>query len=471
MLKCFFDPDGILVVGASDRGVGANLLGNVCKGYGGRIYPVNPRHETLGGLPCYPAVAEVPDPCDLALYLAPARLLPETIDACAARGVRGMIIESAGFAEAGEAELQHQAVARARRHGMRLWGPNCMGLIDAGRRHVFSFLGDPWEKTLLPGNISLVVQSGMLSAGFLTMILEEGNMHVRTLCSIGNRCDVDENDLLPALMDDDDTAVIGCYLESFHDGRRFLEACRKSPKPVVLLNGGRSPAGAAAALSHTASLGGDHAVAAGALRQGGVIEATDPHEFMDLLRGLATLRPWRGDGGAAIVTFSGAGGILTADLLAEAGVPLARPGAQTLRQLGELYPPWMPASHPADIWPAIEKDGAATVYPAAVRTLLDDPGTGALILHCLANRLDPALADELAGLARTRRVPVVAWLTGNGERRTRFRAALEMAGIPVFTEMGRGVRVLESLYRLRERRVTCDCNPGYKIPVPLVTEV
>ena len=257
----FFDPEGIAVIGASadPMKVGYYILKNTLGGYRGRVYPVNPRYENLQGVPCYPDIDSIPVNFELAIYFIPARFLPDTIRACAKKGVKGIIIESAGFAEVGDAgkELQEESVRLAEEHGIRLWGPNCMGLLDGYKRHVFSFLmSDQVFDLLKPGNASFIVQSGMLSAGFLLMMLERGGLGLSKMCSIGNKCDVHETELLQYLIDDNSTEVIGMYVESIKDPAGFMECARSTSKPIVMLKGGQSPIGARAAASTRTRRGG-----------------------------------------------------------------------------------------------------------------------------------------------------------------------------------------------------------------------
>ena len=181
MFDYFFNPDGVAIIGATDSQLkgGFHLVRNALAGYKGKIYPVNPRYKEILGLPCYPDVQSIPGTIDMAVYFIPAKFLPETIEACAEKGVKGIIIQSAGFSEIGPEgkKLQEDSVALARSLGIRLWGPNCMGYLDGQSRNVFSFMyTDKWTTLMKPGNVSLIVQSGMLSAGFLIMMMQRGGM-------------------------------------------------------------------------------------------------------------------------------------------------------------------------------------------------------------------------------------------------------------------------------------------------------
>ena len=213
-MEFFFKPRGIAVIGASANPVkgGYFILNNLLKGFKGAIYPVNPGYAEIEELPCYPSVMKVPDPVDLAIIFVPAAFVPTVLRECAQRGIRGVMIESGGFAESSQEgkQLQHRIIEIHRETGIRIWGPNCMGLVDAVHDFVFSFvLPAIWEKGLDPGNVSLVVQSGMLSAGFLIDIMSNGIMGISKACSIGNKADVNECDILGYLIRDVDTGVIG----------------------------------------------------------------------------------------------------------------------------------------------------------------------------------------------------------------------------------------------------------------------
>ncbi|HNY65635.1 MAG TPA: CoA-binding protein [Deltaproteobacteria bacterium] len=441
----FFNPDGVAVIGASDSKGGYYLLHQILGGYKGRLFPVNPRHSSLQGVPCYKTIDDIPEAFDLAVFFIPARHLPDAIEACARKRAKGIIIESAGFAETGAAgrELQERCVALARKHGIRLWGPNCMGTLDAHRRHVFSFLySDNWKTLLKPGNAALVVQSGMLSAIFLMMILERGGLGMSKICSIGNKCDVDETELLEYLLQDGQTGVIGMYVESITQGERFLNLSRGSAKPIVVLKGGRSPSGAQAALSHTASLAGDYAVMEKAFHQAGVVPVKDMHELMDIVRGFSKtphLHGMAAHRGTAVLTFSGGGGIVTADMLHDHGLAPASLSEATIRALKEVFPSWMEPANPVDVWPAIETSGMEKVHTLAARALMEDEAVDSLIVHVFGLLMKSEYLEELSRLKDRLGKPVALWMAGPDDMTRPLRTAFEDMGLPVFDEMSRAV--------------------------------
>ena len=456
----FFNPNGIALVGATPNPAkgGFSILKNVMTGYKGNIYPVNPGYREIEGLQCYPSIRDIPGHVDLAIVFIPARQVPAAVEECAAKGISGVMIESGGFAETGGAgkDLQQSLKDIANRTGIRLWGPNCMGLVDAVHGYAFSFM-DPaaLRRGLLRGTVSLVVQSGLLSAGFLVDIMSHGVMGISKVCSVGNKMDVNECDLLRYLLNDPSTAVVGFYLESFSDGRQFMELCRYSTKPIVVLKGGKSKNGAEAAMSHTASLAGNHRIISGILSQAGVVEAKDFKQMMDICRSLAAVpsSSVNRQGRVAILTFSGGSGIVTSDFMEELGISVAELSFTTKESLGHLFPDWMPVSNnPVDLWPSVEKHAGTDVdvYSRALSAVLDDPNVDAALLHTFAgNALLKLNIDDVAKQRDISGKPVFIWLLGSREEAFRFKIEALSYNIPVFDELYRAVECLSAVFHQR----------------------
>ncbi len=456
-LNYFFEPKGIAVVGASPHANsgGNNLLKNITRGYRGAVYPVNPKHDEIMGLKAYPSVSAIHGAIDLAIVFVPAARSPEVLQECVAKGVKGAILENAGFAETGAEgkALQDECVAIAREGALRLWGPNCMGLIDMKKRYVFSFmLPGLWDGYSGAGGISLIVQSGLLSAGFIMSVLSRKILGLAKVCSIGNKCDIDEIECLEFLLDDPDTNVIALYLESLAQGRRFQELAKSSVKPIVVLKGGKSDAGARASLSHTASLAGNYPVFRAALQQAGVREADDFFEMVDIARCLEKgfdRRP-EGPGRVAVLTYSGASGIVTADHLQKHGLDLATLSPETVERLKKKSPPWMPVNNPVDYWPAIEKHGVLEALKEGLSALHADPGVDGIIIHLFAGVGHWALDFlQIMDGIKNRKKPVLVWIVGLKDEAEQMKSRLEGAGWPVFDEIQRLVKVMTILLQKR----------------------
>ncbi len=468
----FFNPKGIALIGATSNPLkgGNAILRNLIKGFNGGIYPVNPRYDEILDIACYKDIADVPDPVDLAIVFIPGKWVPEIIKACAKRGIKGVMIESSGFAESGEdgLKMQKDLAAFAQKAGIRLWGPNCMGLVDAVNKNVFSFVSPELWNTLLPGEVSLIVQSGMLSGGFLIDCMSHGTMGVSKVCSIGNKMDVDECEILEYMLTDPHTRVIGLYLESISHGRKFMEICRRATKPIVLLKGGKSAMGAKAAMGHTASMSGNGAVIRGAMAQAGVIEATDFQQMMDLCRSLAAypdITPSAPRGRVAILTYSGGAGIVSSDFMEKFNLEPGTLGDHTREKLKTIFPEWMPPSNPIDLWPAVEQHGAEKAYGIAIEAACEDPGIDALFIHSFAGGF--ALSFDLEPHVRKAKnmgKPVFCWLIGNQDEARAFQMQTQAQGIPVFRELYRAVECMDAVFSHGKRTANRDNTQNHKIP-------
>ncbi|OPY88363.1 MAG: succinyl-CoA synthetase subunit alpha [Smithella sp. PtaU1.Bin162] len=457
-MNFFFKPETIAVIGATANPVkgGNAIVKNLLAGFKGGIYPVNPKYQQIEGLRCYPSLREIPVAVDLAIIFIPAVQVPAAIEECARCGVPGVMIESGGFAETGtEGRNLQQEIARIRKQtGIRIWGPNCMGLVDAINGRFFSFMDhNAVKRGFIPGRVSLIVQSGMLSASFLVDIMSNNIMGISKVCSIGNKADINENDLLSYLINDPETSVIGLYLESIAAGRRFAELCRQCTKPIVVLKGGKSPKGAAAAISHTASLAGNHRVLEGVLAQSGVFEADDFKQMMDLCRTLDAYpqRP-SGSGRTAVITFSGGAGIVAADFIDQMKLSVAELAVPAKNALQAIFPDWMPPTNPVDIWPAIEKNmgTGVDVYKESVQAVLDDPGVDAVLLLAFAG--NSRFTFNLAAFdaqAKKAGKPFFIWLSGRRDEAFRAQTEAMSLGIPAFPELRRTVECLSAVFRKR----------------------
>jgi acetyltransferase len=476
----FFKPGSIALIGATAKRnkVGYAIFMNLRKGFTGKIFPVNPGYKDIDGVTCYPNVSDIPEPVDLAIVFIPAARVPAVVRECSECGIPGAMIESGGFAETGrEGQVYQDELKRiCDQTGIRIWGPNCMGLFDAVNRRIFSFvLPAIWKDGLTPGKVSLIVQSGMLAAGFLLHNMTHGIMGISKACSLGNKVDVNECDVLEYLIEDPDTEAIGLYLESIVDGRRLVKLCDNTDKPIVVLKGGKSEKGAAAAMSHTASLAGDSAVVSSVLAHCDVVEANDFQQMMDLCRTLARYPHIRkqAPGRVAVLTYSGAAGIVSADFIEGMGHELADLAEETLSSLKGVFPEWMPVSNPIDLWPAMERHGEETVIQTAVKAVCSDPGVDAVLLHQFVRdaKSTEILSRHAETIEKTGK-PMFCWLMGRAPNTLNAQAMAAKKGIPAYKELYRAVECMAAVMRIRQRPkndtvLNLSGMPDTKLPEPL----
>lgn len=358
-MEKFFNPESVVVIGASNSpfNLGATIC-NILKDYldyTGAVYVVNSKGEQVNGCPGFssvPALSAVPD---MAIIIVAARHVPGIIRDCAEKGIKRVIIESAGFAEDGAegAAMQREIDEVAQSSGMRIMGPNCLGTLST-RNKFCSFYGvNPSLVEMnqifeVPGNISYIIQSG----GVVVLVMESlyyDLVGINKVVSIGNKCDVDEADLIDYFQKDE-TQVIGMYLENVADGRRLMEAAEKSRKPILVFKTGKTPEGAAAATSHTAGMANDDLIFDSACRQAGMIRLKSIDELHSLPK-IFTQMPLLKGNRVAMFTNSGAFGSIAADLLAEAGLRMVTLSDRTqakLKKAGQVFN----VKNPVDIGPA-----------------------------------------------------------------------------------------------------------------------
>ena len=459
-MKTFFSPSSIAVIGASPRAgsLGGQIITNLRYGYTGRIYPVNPNYSDIQTLPCYPTAEAIPNPVDLAIIIVPAPAVPEAIASCGRKGIRCVIIESAGFAETGEEGrlLQERCLALARAADIRIWGPNCMGLVNIPKRFFFTFMHpNIYKDGLIDGRISMVVQSGMLSAGFLVDLMSERAVGIAKACSIGNKMDIDECDVLEYLLEDDETDAVALYLESIVRGRKFLELADRAKKPIVLLKGGKSAAGAKAALSHTSSLAGNARLQDSLLSLAGVTIARDFQQMMEVTRALAMIKQTPANCRTAILTFSGGAGILSCDLIEQQGLRVAELSAATKKDLASVFPDWLPPSNPVDMFPAFALKGPVATYDAAFKAVVKDPQVDVIFLHFFVGLYPNYNQLRLFKEAADREGKVlILWVIGRRDALRDFKREAQESSIPVHGELFRAVECLAHASRYTPRKKT-----------------
>ena len=469
-MDIFFNPASIAVIGASNRKGGYQIVKNLLYGYKGAIYPVNPNYTEIQGIPCFPSLEDITNRVDLAIIFVPAPAVPSVLKSCALKGITRVMIESAGFAEVGDngKAIQDHCTAIAKEAGIRIWGPNCMGLVDVRKKHFFTFMSPfIYEDGLIPGKVSLIAQSGMLSAAFLADLMSQRTIGISKVCSIGNKSDVDECDLLEYLLGDTETDVVALYLESIPRGRLFAEIAAKATKPIVVLKGGKSSAGARAAMSHTSSLSGNSRLLESVLQMSGVILANDFHQMIDLARTMAMIPDIVSTCRAAILTFSGGAGILSCDLLEKHGINIAQLSEKTIDAFGNIFPDWMPVTNPVDLYPAMELHGRDPTYDQAISIAFEDPDVDVILVHYVAGLSNQTLdLNNVKIRADCLGKAVLFWLIGRREDARSFRLKAQACGIPVYGEISRVVECLSAAANFPLQKIHKDGLDDDVLPLP-----
>jgi len=432
-LRAALVPRRLALVGATDRAgaLGRDVLRNLLGGgFQGEVFAVNPKHRQLGALPCFARLADLPAVPDLAVVVTPAAAVPGVVEQAGACGVAGVLVLSAGFAESGPAgaQLQGRAIAAARAAGVRLIGPNCLGLMrpSIGLNATFA------RTAARPGNIGLVSQSGAIAAALLDYAWSAG-FGFSSVVTTGDGADVEFADVVDFLALDPETRSIILYVEGVHRPRQFLSSLRAaaSIKPVIVLKAGRHAAGSKAAFSHTGALAGNDAVFDTALRRTGAIRIQRYPQLFSASEALLSGRLPRGSR-LAVLTNGGGPGVLAAD----AGLSLAALSPQTVARLDAGLPPTWSHANPVDII----GDSDCARFAGAFETLLADNGNdGVLVLFCPTIRLGAAeLAQALLPLAGATTKPVVsAWL-GEADA-AQGRAVMRQAGYAAMRSPEQGV--------------------------------
>ncbi|MGZ0147603.1 acetate--CoA ligase family protein [Kribbella sp. WER1] len=410
-------PSAVAVIGASteDGKIGNSVMKNLVNGgYAGDIYPVNPRGGEVLGRKAFPSILDVPGDVDVAVFAVPAKFVGAALEQCGQKGVAGAILIPSGFAETGEQELQDEVVAIARKHNVRILGPNIYGYYYLPENLCATFC-TPYD---VQGSVALSSQSGGIGMAILGFS-RSSRMGVSAIVGVGNKADIDEDDLLTFFESDDNTNLIAMHLEDLKDGRAFAEtAARVSKrKPVVVLKAGRTALGARAASSHTGALAGDDKVYDDILKQSGVVRAPGLNEMLQYARGIPLLPTPKGEN-VVIITGAGGSGVLLSDACVDAGLTLMDIPDDLDQAFRRFIPPFGAAGNPVDI----TGGEPPSTYRNTIALGLSDERIHALILGYWHTIVTPPmvfarLVAEVVGEFRAQGIdkPVVASLSGDVE--------------------------------------------------------
>lgn len=452
-----FSPRSVTIVGASadlDSLTGRTLKAMQRFGYNGTVYPVNPKYDRVGGLPCYHDLSEISEATDVALISIKAQFVPAALETCAEKGIHNVIIYSSGFAETGDTSLQQRMMDIAREGHIRILGPNCQGLLNLAAGIPLTFSGALYNvDPPITGHVAFISQSGAFGFSSFGVGLNHG-VRYRYVVTTGNQADIDAVECAGYVIRDPEVRLLMMYLEGIDDGERFLQVVREARErdiAVAVLKAGRSPPAQKAAQSHTAALTGDEAVWKAIFKQYGVI----PLEDMDDIIGIGQLfgASPRTDGNrAAILTTSGGAGIVMADSLNDLKMSVPEFSTVSKKSIEEVIPTFGASRNPVDM--TVQISEKPENFRQVLNTALGDPDISMVVtaLSMIVGEAGSVMAEELIrSYEKTPKPQAVVWMIDDEHGET-FIERLKNAGIPVFQSFRQCARALKALVNWGQRR-------------------
>ncbi len=458
-IEYFFRPESIAVIGASTNPgklSGRPIAGLLKHKYSGSIYPINPRYAEVAGLACYPSLAAVPGKVDLAIIAVPIEGTLDALRECAAKGVLAAVVFTSGFAEVGAegSALQGQVGELSRQSGMRILGPNCLGMIYF-RNSVMASFSDIMDLEIgAPGTLAFITQSGAFGEKTVMQAMQDG-VGISAFISVGNEADLQFSDFIAGLLDDEGTSLFGVYLEGAKDGIRFrraAEAALRAGKPILVKKVGKTGAGLRAAASHTGSLAGDDRIYDAFFRQMGIIRIGELRDLTSFALVHQSGRIPRGRN-AGILTDSGGPGVELADRCEEFGLLVPELSAATREKIQAAIPFYGSSRNPIDMTAAIMTD--QELYGKCLRTILADDDIDIVFAPGLfMHYVSPALLDETLEIYHSTSKPLVlcpVWADPSPQSQEMI-ARVRREGIPIIPEASDAARAMASLVWYGEKR-------------------
>jgi 4-hydroxybutyryl-CoA synthetase (ADP-forming) len=446
----FLAPRSIAVIGASEKpGVGKAIFSNIINGYNGKIYPITPSNPSVFGLKAYKSVLDVPEEIDLAVVATPNKIVPAVMEEVGKKKIKGVIIVSAGFKEADEqgARLEKEIASIGKKYGIRVIGPNCLGIMSLSQHNLMNatFL----KITPKYGGIALVSQSGAICAATVEDAIAQG-IGFSKVISMGNKVDMDENDILELLSEDTETKVIVMYLEDIHDGRRFMEIAKKitleNKKPIIVLKAGRTPEGAKAAMSHTGALMGSDEIYDSLFAQSGVIRVDTMQDLFDLSTAFSKQPVPPDQGGVVIVSNAGGPAIISTDACSKYQLKMADISL-SIEAIAKVIPPHGSARNPVDI----VGDADYGRFEKVLVEVLSNQNVGSVVTMCTPSAtLDyNELARTIVKTSKDTGKTMLAALMGLAEG-TENKQILSDGSIPHFMYAEPAIKTLNAMYSYRD---------------------
>jgi len=447
-LDKFFNPQSVAIIGATEdpQNITSTIIQNLVEmGFKGSLVPVNPHHDKVFGLKCYPSLLDIKEKIDLSVIAISSNHVLEILDQHIGSGIKNSIIISGGFAEIGikGEEIERSVKKICRENGIRVIGPNCLGVLDNYSNFSTFFL--PWSKVKRPskGYLSILSQSGSYSISMLDMLSLEG-IGVSKFVSYGNRADVGESELIEYLSDDESTNVIGIYMESVDDGRRFIRATSRCSrdKHMVVLKVGREDSGVDAARSHTGAIAGKYEVYKAAFKKSGIVEVDNLEEFIDACKVLSMQKPAKGNK-ILVLTNGGGFGVSVSDLCGAMELDVAKTPSEIKEPLLKHFPEYFILNNPIDLTGSSGDEDFGTVLETAF--VNNDYFDASIVIPLMPPQtMTERVVDIISQSAEKSGKPVVV-CTISGEYTKMTKELFEMKGIPVFPSPARAVKAMSVL--------------------------
>jgi acetyltransferase len=443
-LEAFFSPQSIAVIGASrePEKVGHRIFRNlVDSGFKGKLYPINPKADDILGFKCYNSVAEVPGEIDLAIVAVPAVLVPMIAEQCGLKGVKGIIVISAGFSEIGRegTQLEKELLGICKKYDMRIQGPNCLGIINT-RSHMNGSFAAAQPTS---GNVAFVSQSGALGSAILNWAIQN-DVGFTSFISLGNEVDLNAADFLEALAEDKQTHAVGLYIEGVKNGDHFIKVAKEisKRKPVIALKAGTTDVGVRAVSSHTGSLAGSDTAFSAAFRKTGILRANTLEEMFNLVLAFED-QPLPKGKNVLIVTNGGGPGILTADACEKQGLELPMLEYDLREKLRTSLPPHASVNNPVDVL----GDADASRYELAIKTGLESQNVDGLVVILTPQAMTPCkeIAEVVSRIRRSSEKPIVAAFMGLDDNSSAIKT-LQKSNIPNYVFPESTAFVLKEMY-------------------------
>ncbi len=455
MLSSIFEPKSIAVVGASNnvKKWGGRIFKNISGSFKGPVYPVNPKEETIQGATSYPSVLDIPGDVEMAVVAVPAPSVIPVVEECGKKDVKGLVVITAGFGETGGEgkELEKKLVAVVTKYGMRMIGPNTLGIVNEPMSLNASVIG----RLPQPGPISFITQSGTLGLALAEWTIDMG-LGLCKIISTGNKANTDDIDLIEYLNNDPSTGVIAMYVEGINRGKEFMEAARRIKKPIIAIKTGRSKRGARAVFSHTGSIAGSDEIFSAAFRQAGILRVDSIDDVFDAALAFSC-QPLPKGNNVAILSNGGGASIVATDACETRGINITDLTDETREKIKKAIPEFASSSNPIDT----AGMSSHQVYLDVINALLLDPNVDALIViyvHTLMSSAIPPAEAVIELKNKTQKPIITCWMGGAGKEEG--VEILKSGCMPNYSVPERAVKALYALIRHREFLETVKTRAG-----------